>query len=704
MPASETGDEDESPPRRRPHIPVVGIGTSAGGVGALQTLIPKIPADCGLAFVVVQHLDPEHKSILPQLLGRVSALPVVQIQDGTQIEANSIYIIPPNVTLTLSGDKLQVKPPVERRGQRTPIDSFFVSLAEAAGEFAACVILSGTGSDGTLGLHAIKEHGGVVVAQDGAEYDGMIRSAVSTGLVDYVLPAEAIPGKLCDYFRHLSDIDGRKGPDGVRHETADHLLQICALLRTRTGHDFSGYKDRTVARRVQRRMQVLQIDEVPDFVDRVRRDPHELDALLQDLLIGVTNFFRDPKAFEALEKEVIPRLFDGKGPDDTVRVWVPGCSTGEEVYSIAILLREHVPKTHAAPRLQIFASDIDERALQFARTGRYPESIAADVSSAQLERYFVREDGTYRIVSDLREICLFSSHNLLRDAPFSRLDLISCRNLLIYLTPELQYRLIPLFHYALVDSGYLFLGTSENVTRHSRLFSTVDRSNRIFQRRIPLDRRLPEFPLTAPTGGHRRTPVVGHAVGDNSLQHLAERQILDRYAPAYVVINADGDVLHASARTGKYLELAPGVLRTDIFSMARRGLRLDLRASVHRAVSTGQPVVQGNIAVGTNGGRQAIDLIVQPLRSAHGQEPLLIVAFQDIGSVAGGEPESQDPLEERDTTNLRQLESELRGVRERLQTTTEELESSNEELKSGNEELSSMNEELQSANEELETS
>ena len=703
MSTKRSSQDDPEPPREPAGIPVVGIGASAGGISAFETMLPLLAPDAGLAYVLVQHLDPDHESALTTLLARAAKIPVVEIKDQAIIQPNHVYVIPRNASLTIAGDSLQLKPPLEQRGHRTPIDGFFTSLAAAKGENAAGVILSGTGSDGTIGLRAIKEHGGLTVAQDDAEYDGMMRSAVRSGMVDFVLPLQQIPAKLTDYFRHLTDVDGRKGADGVRQEAADHLAQICALLRTRTGHDFTGYKDKTVARRVQRRMQVLQIDEVPDFIERLRKDPQEVDALLQDLLIGVTNFFRDPQAFEALEREVIPHLFEGKGPDDSVRIWVPGCSTGEEAYSIAILLREHMPKGQSAPKLQIFASDIDEQSLQIARIGRFPSTIAKDIPPARLERYFVREDGTYRIASDLREICLFSSHNLLRDAPFSKLDLIACRNLLIYLTPDLQNRLIPLFHYALNDGGFLFLGTSENVTRHTRLFATVEKAHRIFRRRPQIERRLPEFPLTTPEGRRLAQATPRTAVEHEPLQTLAERQLLDRYSPAYVVVNADGDLLHGSGRTGKYLELPQGAPRTDIYSMARAGLRPDLRAGVHKAVSTGQVSIQRNVTVGTNGGRQAIDLIVHPIRTSAMPDSLFMVVFQDIGGIKSTEAEGES-VEELENANLRQLEMELRATRERLQTTTEELESSNEELKSGNEELSSMNEELQSANEELETS
>ncbi|HET8726779.1 MAG TPA: chemotaxis protein CheB [Alphaproteobacteria bacterium] len=685
--------------------PVIGIGASAGGIEALQRFFPAVEPDCGMSFVVVQHLSPEHKSILADLIARASRLPVTQIKDETKVEPNHVYVIPPNASLTLADGRLHLAKPTVSHRHRTPIDGFLASLAEAQGENAACVILSGTGSDGTLGLRAIKQRGGLTIAQAEAEYDGMMRSAVATGLVDLVLRAEEMPAKLAEHFGHLAKMGERKGPDGVAQETTDYLAQICALLRTRTGHDFSDYKDKTVARRVQRRMHVLQIDEVPTFVERLRKDPREADLLFQDLLIGVTNFFRDREAFEALERQVIPKLFEGKGPDDTVRVWVPGCSTGEEAYSIAILLREHMPRVEGAPKLQIFATDIDENALETARIGRYPATIAHDMSPKRLTRYFLREDGTYRIASELRESCLFSLHNLLRDPPFSRLDLISCRNLLIYLNADLQNRVIPLLHYALRGDGYLFLGSSENVTRHSRLFANVDKANRIFQRRPQEARRLPEFPLTAarasPPRPGRSVPVIPP---ERSLQDLAERQILDRYAPAYVVVTAAGEVLHTSGRTGKYLELPAGTPDINLFGMARSGLRMDLRSAVHKAASTGQATIRNGITIGTNGGRQTLNLIVQPLRTGDLEDALFLVAFQDVGGVwAESELESAESATDVEGAT-RHLEAELQATKERLQTTTEELESSNEELKSANEELSSMNEELQSANEELETS
>ena len=553
-----------------------------------------------------------------------------------------------------------------------------------------------------MGLRAIKENGGLTLAQSEAEYDGMMRNAVSTGLVDFVLRAEEIPAKLADYFGR---IDNGKQQEGTRSDPADYVRPIAALIRAHTGHDFSNYKERTIARRVQRRMHVLQIDDVSAFLDRLRRDSREVSLLFQDLLIGVTNFFRDPDAFAALEREVIPKLFQDKGPEDTVRVWVPGCATGEEAYSIAILLRECAPKSHGAPKLQVFASDIDEHALDIARLGRYPATISKDIPAQRLERYFLREDGTYKIITDLREICLFSIHNLLRDAPFSRLDLISCRNLLIYLNSQLQDRVIPLFHYALGRNGYLFLGTSENVTRQSRLFLAVDKTQRIFRRRAPFERTIPQFPLTVPAVRRMSPTRAQTSAVEPSLKATTERLLLDQFAPAYAVINTDGDLLQSSGRTGKYLELPPGTPDTNIFNMARPGLRLELRAALQRAITTAQPAMRPKVIIETNGGQQEIDLYVQPLRFEPRPEALYMVVFQDLGAIrAIADPGAVLSDEDGEESRITQLEAELRASRDRLQTTSEELESSNEELKSGNEELQSMNEELQSTNEELETS
>ena len=530
----------------------------------------------------------------------------------------------------------------------------------------------------------------------------MMRNAVSTGLVDFVLRAEEIPAKLAAYFGR---IDGGRHREGMASDPKNYIRPIVTLLRAHTGHDFSNYKEQTIARRVRHRMHVLQMDEVSAFLDRLRQDSREVTLLFQDLLIGVTNFFRDPEAFAALEHEVIPHLFEGKGADHTVRVWVPGCATGEEAYSIAILLRECASKTRGAPKLQLFASDIDEHALNVARLGRYPATIAKDIPAPRLERHFLREDGSYRIATDLREICLFSLHNLLRDPPFSKLDLISCRNLLIYLNGELQDQVIPLFHYALEQNGFLFLGTSENVTRHTRLFSTVDKSQRIFKRRSLVERALPHFPLTAPNEARQRLLRRPPSAIEPTLKLTSDRLVLDRFAPAHVVINSEGDLLQSSGRTGKYLELPSGTPPdTNIFSMARLGLRPDLRTALQRAITSGRAVKRPNVMIGTTGGEQEIDLYVHPFRLTPQSELIYLVVFQDIGGIQTLiDPEAIIP-DGGDESRINQLEAELRASRERVETIAEELEASNEELKSRNEELQSMNEELQSTNEELETS
>ncbi|TGQ67417.1 PAS domain-containing protein [Mesorhizobium sp. M00.F.Ca.ET.186.01.1.1] len=706
--AEEVGPDDsrdsDAEARTEDPCPIVAIGASAGGIAALQRFFPSVPPDGGLAYVVIQHLDAEHESVLASIIQRSTSIEVETAAEGAPIEPNRIYVIPPGVSVTVRNRSFHVAVMATARTKRTPIDDFFVSLAEEQGESAAGVILSGTGSDGTVGLKSIKEHGGLTLAQESAEYDGMMRSAVQTGLVDLVLPAEEMAEKLVEYFRHANHVVNGVDRDQRKRDVSDQLSRIAALLRARTGHDFSGYKDNTILRRIQRRMQLLQIVDPSAFYERLREEPQQVDFLFQDLLIGVTNLFRDPHAFDALERLVIPKLFENRKPDDTVRVWVPGCATGEEAYSIAMLLRENAPRGAASPKLQIFATDIDERALEVARAGRYPAAIANDVSPKRLKEFFSREDGTYRVSSDLREICLFSTHNLLRDPPFSRLDLITCRNLLIYMGSELQEKIIPIFHYALRKDGYLFLGSSENVTRHARLFTTVDKAARIFQRRgSGTLQKLPEFPLAAAArrpAEHARQRITG-----GGLQENAERLLLDRYSPAYVVVNVSGELVHSSGGTGKYLELAAGAPDNNIFAMARRGLRMDLRAGLHKTVSTGQVSVQNNITIGTNGGRQIISLVVQPLPPDGTSDPLFMLVFKDMGGLkpeADHEPvHSSDDVE---SANVNQLEKELRETRERLQITTEELESSNEELKSSNEELSSINEELQSSNEELETS
>jgi two-component system, chemotaxis family, CheB/CheR fusion protein len=699
----EDSDPGEHSARPNSRFPIVGIGCSPAGMGDLQELLQHVDADSRVAFVVIQNggADPSGQT---DTLSPNSLLPVVTIQDGLPAEPSHVFVAPYGNALSIQNGIFQSTPTSQDRS--SIIDEFFFSLSQDQPDLSACVILSGTGTDGMKGLRAVKENGGFVIAQREAEFDGMMHSAVETGLVDFVLPVSEMPAALDRYFGHLIRTQSEREQLDGEGETADYLHQITDILRAQTGNDFAGYKDRTIIRRVQRRMNVLQIDNLPGFLDRLRSDSKEVTLLFRDLLIGVTSFFRDQSAFAALESEVIPQLFRNRGVDDTIRIWVPGCSSGEEAYSIAMLLREGSPKSQRGPKLQLFASDIDDHALAVARAGRYPASIAQDVTESRLERFFVQEDGTYRVTNELREICLFSSHNILHDAPFSKLDLISCRNLLIYLGSDLQDRIIPLFHYALNEDGFLLLGTSENVTRHARLFSVIDRTNRLFQRRTVLDRWVPHFPFTTPEPSRRTTQRIPQRGGivEPNLKAAADRQLLDHFAPTYVIVNAEGDLIQASGRTGKYFELQAGVPDTNILNMARTGLRLELRAALHRALG-GKPVVQRKVVVGVNGGRQEIDLHIQQMQFNGSSDRLYMVVFQDLGAI---EPsfEAEHMADDEDVAgaNVRQLENELRYTRERLQTATEELESSNEELKSSNEELQSINEELQSTNEELETS
>ncbi|HKW54942.1 MAG TPA: chemotaxis protein CheB [Stellaceae bacterium] len=708
----KTGDAKEAarqpaPGRPRHVCPIVGMGASAGGLEAFEKFLSRMPPQSGLAFVLVPHLDARHKSAMTELLQRYTSMPVVEIADRMTVAPNRVHIIPPNGTLAIERGVLRVQTP---RGPGNTIDAFFRSLAEDQEENAIGIILSGSGSDGTVGIKAIKEHGGLTVAQASlsSRFDSMPHSAVATGLVDLVLPVEDMPEKLVEYARYLGEIRERPGVEALREDGRKHLVKIYTLLRTKTGHDFSRYKDSTFVRRVQRRMQVLQIAAVTDYIELLRKDVREVELLFRDLLIGVTHFFRDQAAFAALAKDVIPALVAGKGADDQIRVWVPGCATGEEAYSLAILLREQLAGADARPKVQIFATDIDDQALETARTGRYSEASARDVSAERLERFFVKDGNYYRVAKDIREMCIFSMHNLIKDAPFSKLDLISCRNLLIYLDGSLQGRIIPLFHFALRHGGYLFLGPSENVTQHVKLFTRIDGRHRIFKARpVGVDRPAIDFPLTTAAsyrgqGGEKGTTL---AAIEESVSRRALR-LVDSYAPAYLIVDDRYEVLHFSGRTGKYLQPSAGAASLDLFSLIDTGLRPDVRNALHKAMASGQKVVQENVFVNINGGRQALNIIAEPIAGNEGGNRFFVLLFQDTGPVkpreAAAEPRGGTDAQKDET--IAHLEAELLNTRERLQTMVEELETSNEEMKASNEEFQSVNEELQSSNEELETS
>ena len=682
-------------------LPIVGIGASAGGVEALEQFFRSLPAGNGLAFVVLTHLPPDHESMLSEILGRATRMPVVDARDGEKVEAEHVYVLPPGATLTIREGSLQLRRTGFAGRERAPIDVFFTSLAEDQAESAIGIVLSGGGHDGTLGLTAIKEHGGLTIAQGSnvtrPRFAEMPSSAVAAGIVDLELPVETIPERIIGYVRNWGSFDTQPGGDA--------LTTILNLLRTRTGHDFRDYKERTFQRRVQRRMQVLQTTKLEDYAERLRSEPDEVSALFRDLLIGVTDFFRDAAAFQALEAVVIPKLFEDKGSNDEVRVWVPGCSTGEEAYSIAILLREHLEKSSTPPKVQVFASDIDETAMGVARAARYPASMVKEVSSERLRRFFVHEAGTYRIVKELRDMCMFSAHSVIRDPPFSRLDLISCRNLLIYLKPALQAQIIPLFHYALRPSGYLFLGSSENVSRNSELFTSVDRKSRIFRRRDLATRpplALQQFlPQTRREAGGPDENHGGLLQRSESLRRAANT-IVEHFAPTFVIVDEIGQTLYFSSGTGKYLQPAAGPPNRDIVAMARTGLRADLRTALHRAKEAGRRVVRDRIHVQINGGIQTISIAVEPI--VEGKEIAYGIVFTDRGPISPQDEAGARPRPEGQDSTVQLIENELQETKERLQSTIEELETANEEFRSSNEELLSVNEELQSTNEELETS
>lgn len=686
---------------------VVGIGASAGGLDAFQQFLEAMPPDSGLSFVFVQHLDPHHHSALPEILESTTRMPIREATDQTRIEPNCVYTNPPDRDIAVSEGRIHLVAPTEPHGHRHPIDFLFRSLAHDQGDRAIGVVLSGTGTDGTLGIRAIKGAGGLTIVQDAhsARYDGMPRSAIGTQLIDFVLPAAEIPRVLRDYVRHPYV----KAQDAIAPTAAGQLEQIYLVLREQVGHDFSHYKQNTIRRRIERRMAVHRIKRLDDYLRLLQRSAGEVDALFKDLLIGVTNFFRDPEAFTALAARVIPRLFDASSASGQIRIWVPGCSSGEEAYSLAILCAEHMDRTGQNRKVTVFATDIDPGSIEAARVGVYPDSIDADVPPERLARFFTKENGSYKIAKRVREMVIFATQDVLKDPPFSRLDLISCRNLLIYLGPELQRKLMQLFHAVLNPGGALFLGASETVGDVAELFASQDKKWKIYEKRA-----VATHPLIGVTalnalneGGvppRRAADAAQEAPRLPGIGDLTERLLLDAYAPTCAVVDERYDILFTHGRTGRYLELPPGEPHLNILKMARDELLRELRAALHRALKERTDVVRERVAVREDAGRRWVRLVVKPFRGAPPLETLFLVTFEDVPvtahAVATGSGDGAGALDPR----VADLERELAAMRESLQSTVEEVETSNEELRSTNEELQSANEELQSTNEELETS
>ncbi len=687
-------------------FPIVGIGASAGGLKALEAFFDAVADDSGLAFVVITHTDPDHESMLPDLLRRKTKIPVKLIEEGMAAEPNTVYLPPSNRDPVLERGVFSLKKRPARSKLHMPVDLFLKHLAEDRGELAACVILSGTGTDGTQGVRLIKEKAGLTVAQspDSAQHGGMPKSAMETGMVDDVLTPSEIPGRLSEYFKHPVAIRD-KPEEGKEKKEPDHLRRILTFLATRTRHDFSFYKENTVIRRIERRMTVTRSRNASEYLGRLQQDPKEVRALFQDLLIGVTSFFRDPEAFIFLKEQVLPDLISQKD-HEALRVWIPGCATGEEAYSVAIVLQECLEEKEISRDVQIFATDIDAKAIEKARLGTYVQNIVSDVNTERLKRFFTKEGSQYRLKSDIRELVVFAVQNVLADPPFSKLDLLVCRNLLIYLKPEAQSRLIPLFHYSIRNGGILFLGTSEGVGRYHDSFEPLSKQNSIYRKKNHLDRRQVQFPTARWPERTGEGPAAGRKPDkpEQSVRGAVEKVLMEEYTPACVVVDQKGEILHFHGRTGKYLEQPAGEPTIQIADMAREGLRFALLSALRRVDEENPEIREKDVRVKTNHAYRRIDLVVKRISEPPLKDCRLVV-FEELPEpeVPEQKPESRLPGEE-DTQRAAALEKELMRVREDYRSAMEELQSSNEELRSTNEEVHSSNEELQSTNEELESS
>jgi two-component system CheB/CheR fusion protein len=689
-------------------FPIVGIGASAGGLEALELFLEHVPAGSGMAFVIVQHLDPTHKGIMVELLQRATPMPVVQVSDRLKVEPDRVYVIPPNKDLSILHGVLHLLEPFAPRGLRLPIDFFFRSLADDCRGRSIGVILSGMGSDGTLGLKAIKEKAGVVFVQApaSAKFDGMPRTAIDAGLADVVAPAEDLPGRIIDFLKHAPLLAKPDLPlEGKAQST---LEKVFILLRTQTGHDFSLYKKSTIYRRVERRMGLHQIDRIATYVRFLRENPQETELLFKELLIGVTSFFRDPPAWEQLKDEVIPALLATHPKGGVLRAWAPGCSTGEEAYSLAMVFKEALERVKPARRfsLQVFATDLDRDAIDKARAGVFPANIAADLKPERLRRFFVQDDHGYRVAKEIREMVVFAPQNVIMDPPFTKLDLLICRNLLIYLDQVMQKKLIPLFHYSLNPGGILFLGSAETIGAFTDLFAPLAGKTRFYRRRdVPLQAEPVEFPSSFfPNRPRAATAEPKAGIPIANLQTMADQLLLRRFSPAAVLTNDKGDILYISGRTGKYLEPAAGKANWNIFVMAREGLRYELNSAFQEALRQKTAVSLKGVKVGTNGHVQAVDITVQPIDEPAALQGMVMIVFAEVATPSEAQASVKTPQSPAQGTRLAALKQELKRAREEFLNTREEMQTAQEELKSANEELQSTNEELQSTNEELTTS
>lgn len=697
VPASKTGS-----------FPIVGIGASAGGLEAFTQLLGALPVDTGLAFVLVQHLAPQHESMLATLLSHATTMPVHEAGDGLRIAPNHIYVIPPNTNLAVLRGRISLRPRTEVRGQHLPVDFFFRSLAADRKGRAIGVILSGTASDGTEGLRAIKAEGGLTFAQDekSAKYDGMPHSAIAAGVVDTVLPPEGIARALARLGRNPDRTLPAAKADDPLPESDGEMSEIFILLRSATGVDFSVYKPPTLKRRIARRLALHKLETLAHYVRFLRETPQEVEALHEDLLINVTSFFREPKAFEVLARKIFPRLLKDRPAQTPIRVWVPGCSTGEEAYSLAIALIEFLGPKSARVPVQIFATDVSERAIGKARAGSYPAGIAADVSAARLRRFFGRHAGGYQISKAVRNLCVFARQDVTKDPPFSRLDLISCRNLLIYLGPDVQKRIISTFHYALKPGGLLLLGGSETIGGFAELFALADGGHKLYARKPAAHRMEMALPVRGPaeTAADPAQPAAAALAAGFDYQKEADRIVLGRYTPSGVVVNEALEILQFRGPTGRYLEPASGSASLNLLKMAREGLLLELRTALSDAKRHHAPARRAGVQVKTDGGFREVTVEVTPLRSGSAGASCYLVMFEEAAPLprTTKTASAQRPPAAPDKFHT-QLQQELTATKEYLESTIGDHERTNEELQSASEEILSTNEELQSTNEELET-
>jgi two-component system CheB/CheR fusion protein len=699
--------KDGPDPSTRNSFPIVGIGCSAGGLEAFKQLLKGLPPNPGMAFVLVQHLDPGHESLLAKLLSKATDMQVSEVTEGMAVERNHVYVIPPNKTMGVLNGVLHLMAREEPGAKHLPIDFFLRTLAEESGSRAIGVILSGAASDGTLGLKAIKAEGGITFAQDErtAKYDSMPRSAIAAGCVDFVLPPEDIGRELARIGRHpYLGLSVPALAADLPAEREEDLPKIFLVLRHAKGVDFTYYKASTIKRRIARRMLVHKVENFKQYLKRLHGDPAEVQALFDDILIHVTGFFREPEAFQELKERIFPRIMQGKAPGAAVRVWIPGCSTGEEAYSIAIAYLEYAGDRATETHLQIFGTDIGEAAIEKARVGIYPESALSDVSADRLRRFFVKVQGGYQIAKSVREMCIFARQDLTKDPPFSKLDLVSCRNVLIYMGAVLQKKILSYFHYALQPTGFLLLGKSESISGFAELFAPAGRKHKIYSKRVTAVR--PALDMVAPS--HQERPHVAVLKAEPPIhfdvQKEADRLVLTHYVPAGLIVDANLHILQFRGHCGPYLAPLPGQATLSLLKMVRPEFAVELRTAIHRAQSQNDAVRKDGIRVKRNGKEREVSLRVVPIKGT-GEERYYLVLFEE-SKVQGTVPEkrakndkSTRPLE----AEAGRLRRELQTTREYLQSIIEEHEATNEELKSANEEILSSNEELQSTNEELET-